>query len=419
MKAAILTIGDELLYGQTVNTNAAWLGEHLAQIGIRVYEVLTVSDEEAHIIDGLQRLKNTGDLILITGGLGPTNDDVTKKALCKFFGVGMKMNEVILGALEDFFLKRGLPLRENNRQQAMLPENCLALRNTRGTAWGMWFEERGKVFVSMPGVPYEMKQIMTDEVMPKIKKTFPLPAIVHKNILTAAIPESFLSEKLTQFEAQLPADIRLAYLPSAGKVKLRLTASGSDRKMLEKRISEQVEKIKAAAGRYIYGYDDDVFEAAVGKILLKHNKTISTAESCTGGYIAHLITTVPGSSDYFKGAVIAYANEAKTALLGVQESTLQRHGAVSEQTVMEMLRGATDALKSDYGIAVSGIAGPGGGTPQKPVGTIWVAVGSSEKIKTKLLHLPGSREQNIQWTAVVALEMMRKYLVDFADSMIR
>jgi nicotinamide-nucleotide amidase len=412
MKAALLTIGDELLYGQTVNTNAAWMGEQLSQTGIRVYETLTVSDEEEHIIDGLNRVKDKGDIILITGGLGPTNDDVTKKALCRFFNVGLSMNEVILRALDEFFSKRGLPMLDNNRQQAMLPANCTALRNTKGTAWGMWFHEGGKVYVSMPGVPYEMKQIMTDEVLPKLKKTFSLPAIVHKNILTAAIPESFLSEKLTRFEAELPSDIKLAYLPSAGKVRLRLTAAGADRHVLEERLLQQTEKIKAIAGRYIYGYDDDVFEAALGKILLERRKTISTAESCTGGYIAHLITSVAGSSEYFKGSVVSYANEVKQHILGVSSETLEQHGAVSGQTVTEMARGVAEKLNTDYAIAVSGIAGPGGGTPDKPVGTVWVAVGSPENIKTKKYNFPGSRGQNIQWPAVVALEMMRKYLLE-------
>ncbi len=412
MKAAILTIGDEILYGQTVNTNAAWMGDQLAQIGVRVYETLTVSDEEEHIIKGLNHVKEVADLILITGGLGPTKDDVTKTALCKFFNVGLKPNPVILEALEAFFSKRGLPLLENNIQQANLPENCLALRNAKGTAWGMWFVDWGKVFVSMPGVPFEMKQIMTDEVIPKIKETFSLPVIIHKHILTAAIPESFLSEKLEQFEAQLPADIKLAYLPSAGKVKLRLTGAGDDRAVLEQRINEQAEKIRAIAGKYIYGFDNDEFEAAVGKILKQLGKTMSTAESCTGGYIAHLITSVAGSSDYFKGSVVSYANEVKQNILGVREATLKEHGAVSEQTVIEMLRGVTVELNTDFGIAVSGIAGPGGGTPEKPVGTVWVAVGSAENFKTKMYSFPGSREQNIEWTAVVALEMLRKHLID-------
>lgn len=412
MKAAILTIGDEILYGQTVNTNAAWMGDQLAQIGIRVYETLVVSDEEAHILKGLSQMRETADLILITGGLGPTKDDVTKTALCKFFNVGLKSNPVILEALEAFFAKRGLPMLENNIQQANLPENCIALKNVKGTAWGMWFQDWGKVFVSMPGVPYEMKQIMTDEVIPKIKETFSLPVIIHQHILTAAIPESFLSEKLEPFEAQLPQDIKLAYLPSAGKVKLRLTGSGDDKAILEQRISEQAEKIKAIAGKYIYGYGNDEFEAAVGKILLQHGKTMSTAESCTGGYIAHMITSVAGSSEYFKGAVVSYANEVKQNILGVREATLKEHGAVSEQTVIEMLRGVTVELNTDYGIAVSGIAGPGGGTPEKPVGTVWVAVGTAENFKTKMYNFPGSREQNIEWTAVVALEMLRKYLLE-------
>lgn len=416
MKAAILTIGDEILYGHTVNTNAAWIGAQLAHIGIRAYETLVVSDEEEHILKGLHQAKEVADLILITGGLGPTKDDVTKTALCKFFHVGLKPNPVILQALEAFFLQRGLPMLENNIQQAHLPENCVALKNTKGTAWGMWFMDWGKVFVSMPGVPYEMKQIMADEVLPKIKETFSLPVIIHKHILTAAIPESFLSEKLEPFEAQLPPDIKLAYLPSAGKVMLRLTGSGNDKTILEQRIREQTEKIQSIAGKYIYGYDNDVFEAAVGKMLLQQGKTMSTAESCTGGYIAHIITSVAGSSAYFKGSVVSYSNEVKQNILGVRETTLKEHGAVSEQTVVEMLRGVTVELNTDYGIAVSGIAGPGGGTPEKPVGTVWVAVGSAENYKTKMFNFPGSREQNIEWTAIVALEMLRKYLLETQTS---
>ncbi|GIV34407.1 MAG: CinA-like protein [Chitinophagales bacterium] len=412
MKAAILTIGDELLYGKTINTNAAWLGNQMALLGIRVYEVLTVSDEEQHILKGLSLLSDAADLILITGGLGPTKDDVTKTALCKFFGVELKPNPVILEALEAFFTRRGLPMLENNRMQAHLPENCIALRNTKGTAWGMWFQEKGKVYVSMPGVPYEMEQIMTDEVIPRIKQTFQLPVIIHRHILTAAIPESFLASRLEAFEAELPPDIKLAYLPGNGLVKLRLTATGNNRKELEEKLNRQIEKIQAVVGKYIYGYDDELFEGALGKELLKRQKTVATAESCTGGYIAHLITSVAGSSSYFKGAVVAYANQAKQEVLQVKQSTLEEHGAVSEQTVKEMLLGVTAKLQADYGIAVSGIAGPGGATPDKPVGTVWIAVGSPDDIKTKLMHFAGDRALNIRWAAVVAMEMMRRYLIE-------
>ncbi len=411
MKAAILTIGDELLYGQTINTNAAWLGYELAAIGIRVMEALTISDEEAHILHGLEYMKQSADLIFITGGLGPTKDDVTKTALCKFFKTTLKPNPVILEALEDFFTKRGRPMLENNRQQAYLPESCTALKNTKGTAWGMWFEEGNKVFVSMPGVPYEMKQIMTEEVLPLIRKKYQLAHIIHHHILTAGIPESFLSEKLEKFESELPPDIRLAYLPSAGKVKLRLTGTGNVRAEIEVNIREQVEKIKAVAERYIYGYDADIFEAVAGKLILQEGKSMCTAESCTGGYIAHLITSVPGSSEYFKGSVVSYANTIKEQVLGVSADTMQQFGAVSEQTVVEMLKGACKVLDADYGIAVSGIAGPGGGTPEKPVGTVWVAAGAPDFYKTKLLNFPGNREQNIEWTAVAALEMLRRLVL--------
>ena len=388
------------------------MGSQLSLIGVRIHEILSVSDDQDHILDALGRAKSYADLILITGGIGPTKDDVTKATLAKFFNVELKMNEEILKALEGFFAKSGFPLLESNRQQAAIPENCTALKNTKGTAWGMWFEENGKVYVSMPGVPHEMKAIMTDEVIPRVKEKFQLPLIISKHILTAAIPESLLSEKLSEFEDQLPSNIKLAYLPDSGTVKLRLTTSGNDNAILEQGLKEQIRKLQVVAGKYIYGYDKDLFEAAVGKILAANHKTIATAESCTGGYISHLITSVAGSSKYFKGSVISYADETKQSVLNVKSETLNTYGAVSEQTVVEMVQGITTQMQTDYGIAVSGIAGPGGGSEDKPVGTVWIAVGARDNVKSRKYHFPGNRQQNIRWTAVVALEMMRRYLLD-------
>jgi nicotinamide-nucleotide amidase len=411
MKAAIITIGDEILIGTTIDTNSAWLAEKLNLLGISIYEIISVSDEKFHIMSALKRAEEHAQLILITGGLGPTNDDITKKTLADYFNAELKLFPEVYKVLKEYFDHRGIQLSEKNRTLAELPANCTAIRNPKGTAWGMWFEERGKVYVSMPGVPWEMKSIMHDTVLPKLKQKFSLPAILHYHILTAAIAESQLAEKLTVFEAQLPANFKLAYLPDMGFVKLRLSATGNNMNELRQQMNHQVERVKADASKHIYGFENDIFEQVIGNMLAEKNMTIATAESCTGGYIAHRITTVAGSSAYYKGSVIAYANEVKTAELGVSPHTIQQQGAVSEQTVKEMLTGVIKKLNTDMGIAVSGIAGPDGGTDEKPVGTVWIAVGNETNMVVRQVQLPGNRKQIITLTAVVALEMLRRFLL--------
>lgn len=411
MQATIITIGDELLYGQTIDTNSAYMGRELALLGIRVREILSISDDKQAILEALARAENASDLVLITGGLGPTKDDVTKVTLAQYFNTPLVSNPEILALLEAFFASRNRPMLQSNIDQALMPEACTPLRNDRGTAWGMWFEKNGKVFVSMPGVPHEMEALMQQEVLPKVKTFFRLPVIIHKHILTAGKGESYLAEEIANFEDSLPANIKLAYLPSLGIVKLRLTAHGVDRALVQQQLDEQVEKLSSQINRHIYGFDDDQLEEVVGKLLLAQGKTIATAESCTGGYIASQITTVPGCSAYYYGSVVSYTYESKQALLGVKQETLNQHGAVSEETVREMLLGICSKLGTDYGIATSGIAGPTGGTPEKPVGTVWVAYGSPTDIRTRKLSFKGNRQQNIQLTALMALELFRRYLV--------
>ncbi len=410
MEAAIITIGDELLYGQTVDTNAAWMGQRLAEIGIKVRQKRSVGDDAHDIVVALNDVSTFASLVLITGGLGPTKDDITKHTLARYFDTELVVNEEILGLLEQYFKKRGLQMLQSNIDQAKLPASCTPLRNERGTAWGMWFEKDGIVYVSMPGVPREMEALMTQEVLPRVKEKFDLPVIMHRHILTAGIGESYLAEKIRDLEDYLPKEIKLAYLPGMGSVKLRLTVRGTNRDELESLMLEQTTAFVSRMERYVYGFDNDVFEEAVGKLLLAQGKTISTAESCTGGYIAAMLASVPGASRYFEGSTVTYSYESKKNLLGVPEETLNTYGAVSEETVRAMVTGVCRVMGTDVGIATSGIAGPGGGTPDKPVGTVWVAVGSAEHIVTRKYEFPGNREQNIHLTAVMALELMRKYL---------
>lgn len=410
MEAAIITIGDELLFGQTVDTNSAWMGQHLADIGIQVREKRAVGDDAHDIIVALDAVSKFANLVLITGGLGPTKDDITKTTLARYFGTELVINEEVLALLEGFFKKRGRKMLQSNIDQAKLPASCIPLRNDQGTAWGMWFERDGIVYVSMPGVPREMQALMEQEVLPRVKEQFDLPLILHKHILTAGIGESYLADKIQDLEDNLPSELKLAYLPGMGSVKLRLTARGTDRGKLESLLMEQTTSFVSRMERYVYGYDGDIFEATLGKILLEQGKTISTAESCTGGYIASLIASVPGASAYFEGSTVTYSYASKQKLLGVKADTLEKYGAVSEETVKEMVSGVCETLNTDVGIAVSGIAGPGGGLPDKPVGTVWVAVGSRNHIVTRLYEFGGNREQNIRLTAVMAMELMRKYL---------
>lgn len=411
MLAEIITIGDELLIGQVVDTNSAWIAQHLNDIGIKVKQITSVSDEEGHILQALNEAIKRADIILLTGGLGPTKDDITKKTLCKYFNTRLKFDEQSYKIIETIFNSRGREVTPINRLQAEVPENCTVLHNFLGTAPGMWFEKDKKIYISMPGVPSEMKGLMEKIILPKIKERFPLVPIVHKTILTQGAGESFLADLISSWEDNLPSNLKLAYLPAAGMVRLRITANGENEETLRKEVENKALKLKALIGEYIYGYENDKLEALIGRLLREQKKTICTAESCTGGFIAHKITSIPGSSEYYIGSVVAYANEIKINELNVDMLTLETHGAVSEQVVKSMASNARKKFKTDYSIACSGIAGPDGGTNDKPVGTVWIAVSNFEKTITRKLQLGTSRERVILETAQHSLNTLRKMLI--------
>jgi nicotinamide-nucleotide amidase len=407
IKAELLTIGDEILYGQITDTNSQWMGFELSNIGVKVIRKTTVGDEESEILSAFAEAEQRADIILITGGLGPTSDDLTKPCLAKYFNCELKMNEEALAEVTEFFTSRGRELTEINRQQAALPEACEKITNTVGTAPGMWFIKGKKVFVSMPGVPHEMKKMMKDIILPRLAKVFNAPVIHHKIIRTVGIGESFLADKISSWEKALPAHVKLAYLPSLGEVKLRLTSSGGSLDVLQHETQALISKLKPLAGDYIYGYDDEPLEIVIGNILKEKKLTISVAESCTGGYLSHLITSVPGSSEYFLGSMIPYAYEIKMSQLGVKPETLEKYGAVSEPTISEMANVVRARFHTDVGVATSGIAGPGGATPEKPVGMVWIAYSDKHQTVTKKLQLSKDRMINIRMASVAVLNLIR------------
>ncbi|SEM09069.1 nicotinamide-nucleotide amidase [Chitinophaga rupis] len=408
--ASIITIGDELLIGQTIDTNSAWMAQQLNGMGIWVQRRVAVGDIKEAILEALDEESASADIILITGGLGPTADDITKPTLLEYFGGTMVQHEPTLQRLMQLFESRGLPILQRNIDQALVPDSCTVLMNHHGLAPGMWFEKGGKVFVSMPGVPHEMKGIMTDHVLPRLQEQFDTKAVLHQTLLTSGMGESFVAEKLLAFEAQLPEHIKLAYLPSYGLLKLRLTAHGEDKVSTAAELKLRFQEMEALL-KDIAVYDEDISMGEVlGRYLKTKGKTVGTAESCTGGYIAHSITAVAGSSAYYNGSVVTYSNAMKTKLLGVKEATLATYGAVSEETVREMAAGALKVLNTDYAIAVSGIMGPDGGTPEKPVGTVWIAAGSADNIVTVKYRLMYDRERNIQMTAIYAMNELRKLI---------
>jgi PncC family amidohydrolase len=574
VNASIVTIGDELLIGQTIDTNSAFIAQELNKIGIWVRRRVAVGDVWDEIWNALDEESQESEVIIITGGLGPTADDITKPLLCKYFGGKLVLNEKVLEHVKYLFEKvyrRPGPLLERNIKQAEVPDVCTVLHNSRGTAPGMWFGPRrkaspspskggvsesdnseshynyltadpivygtlknfvaehrsnsteaekilweivrgkklsgykfrrqhiilnyiadfvclpenliievdglyhqlpenkitdkertkrlnetgfdvlrftneevihhtdtvvnkileqlnkkktetrttqdppsgggGTIFISLPGVPYEMKGLMIDEVIPKLKQSFTLPAIVHKTLFTAGQGESFIADKIKDWEESLPENIKLAYLPGYGMVKLRLTARGEDKEILEKQLAPYVEKLRELVKDFLVAEEDIPLEVVIGRILKEKNKTMATAESCTGGYIAHLITTVPGASQYYKGSVVSYANEAKENILGVKHETLQAVGAVSKETVLQMVKGVIEKLNVDYAVATSGIMGPDGGSEEKPVGTVWIAVGNKDKSEAKKFYFRFERERNIEQTAMAALNMLRKFIL--------
>ncbi|MEO8762280.1 MAG: competence/damage-inducible protein A [Bacteroidia bacterium] len=414
MLAEIITIGDEILIGQIVDTNSAWLGTELSNLGITVKQITSVSDDKQHILEALALAEKRADIIIMTGGLGPTKDDITKHTLCEYFKTTMVVNQEVLKHVTDFFAKRNRPMLEVNNKQAEVPINCEVLFNNHGTAPGMWFNHNGKVFISMPGVPFEMKGIMMDYGFDKLKQTFTLPFIYHRTILTQGIGESFLADKLTDWENNLEAkQIKLAYLPSPGMVKLRLTARGEDKQKLKTLVDKEAEAVYKLAADYIYGEEElgkaaPTFQSIIGEVLTKKSKTISIAESCTGGYISHLLTSIAGSSAYYKGSIIAYENDIKIAELKVSPDTLKNFGAVSIECAKEMAAGILKKFNTDYAIATTGIAGPTGETPDKPIGTVCIAIATKTEVTAQKFIFGNNRERNIRMAADMALSMLNK-----------
>ena len=423
INASIITIGDELLIGQTIDTNSAFIAQELNKIGVWVQRRVAVGDVYSAIWKALDDESRVSEIIIITGGLGPTADDITKPLLCEYFGGKLVVNEKVeqhVRYLIQKVFRRSGPILERNLKQAEVPDVCTVLFNERGTAPGMLFRkivptgeeaDRSVVFISLPGVPHEMKGLMTQQVIPYLLKEFEMPAIVHRTAFTAGQGESMIAELLKDFEPSLPANIKLAYLPNYGMVKLRLTAQGNNLQQTEQQLLPYFEQLQALVTEFLVTNEDKGLEEVIGQILKKRQQTMGTAESCTGGYIAHLITSIAGSSAYYKGSVVSYANEIKSSLLGVKETTLASHGAVSEETVKEMAAGALHTLGVDYAVATSGIMGPDGGSAEKPVGTVWIAVASKDKTETLQLNLRFDRQRNIGMTAANALNFLRKFIL--------
>jgi len=412
MKAAIITIGDELLIGQTIDTNSAWIGAELSKAGFDVYRITSIHDRREDIIYALNEAAGKTDVVLITGGLGPTSDDITKQTLCEYFNTRLVTNEEVLRMIEDMMSRRNFPMNENNRRQAEVPETCRVLKNATGTAPGMWFEKDGTIYISMPGVPYEMKYLMTEHVLPELNRRFTSQTIIHRNIMTYGTFEAKLAEMLSGFESGLPDNIKLAYLPASGVIKLRLTATGKDRESLSDLINQQVDNLYKIIPDFIYGENEESLEMVIGKLLKAKKKTVCTAESCTGGEIAHMLTSVAGSSTYYQGSVVAYANSVKTQLLGVKEDIIEKNGAVSNRVVQEMAKGARKLFKTEYSVAITGIAGPDGGTELKPVGTVWIAVASEKGIISEMRVFGNDRMTNITRFSLAALNLLRKQIIN-------
>ena len=407
----LINIGDELLIGQVVNTNAAFIGQQMSAAGFELTDVITIGDDGQAIRDTVTSALAKTDVAIMTGGLGPTKDDITKKIICDIFQRELVMDEPTLKHVTEIFASRGMDLTETNRQQALVPQGCTVLSNPLGTAPGLWIEQDGKVLIALPGVPFEMEKLIKDEVMPRLeahKKD--QHAILYRVIQCTNISESGLSDLLENFEKQLPSELKLAYLPKPGIIRLRLTARGDNKESLKALLDQHFNELKKLTTKYAFTDEDIEIEEVVGRLLTKTGKTLATAESCTGGYVAHLITSVPGSSRYFQGSLVSYSNDIKRDLLNVREDNLKRRGAVSEQVVSDMALNAMGLFDVDYTIATSGIAGPDGGTKDKPVGTVWVAVCSKEKTVTQLMHYGDRRQQTIDRTTNQTYSMLMKLL---------
>ena len=406
----LINIGDELLLGQVINTNAAFIGQQMALAGIEMTECVTIGDDESAIRSAIENGFAKTNLIVVTGGLGPTRDDITKKVICEYFHRELVVDEPTLEWVREIFAARGMELTETNSHQADVPTGCTVLKNTLGTAPGLWIEQDGKILVALPGVPFEMEKLICEEVLPRLQEIFHHEhTVLYKVLQCTGISESNLSDQLTDFEAQLPENIKLAYLPKPGIIRLRLTASGANNEELQSFLNQQFEKLKAEVGSLAFADEDIPMEAVIGKLLRGSGRRVATAESCTGGFIAHLITSVPGSSEYFQGSVVSYSNQVKRDILNVREDNLKKRGAVSEPVVSDMALNVMDLLDVDYAVATSGIAGPDGGTAEKPVGTVWMAVATPTRLTTKEFHFGKhtGRKQIIERAAHAALNMLR------------
>ena len=416
INASIITIGDELLIGQVIDTNSAWIAQELNRIGIWVKRRVAVGDIREDIWNALEEESRHSQLIMITGGLGPTADDITKPLLCNYFNGKPVIDEEVLKHITHLFenvFRR--PLTDINRKQAEIPDTCKVLFNKLGTAPGMWFEKNGRVFISLPGVPTEMKGIMSDVVLAKLRDHFTMSVITHRTLLTAGIGESALAEHIKDWELGLPSHIKLAYLPNYGMVRLRLTAMGKDKTLLENDIQYQFDEVKKIVAEWLVTDEDLTMPQVISKLLKDRNKIVGTAESCTGGYIAHLITREAGASDKYNGSIVSYSNLVKKTILKVSPETIDKVGAVSEETVLQMAKGAIEVLETDYAIATSGIMGPDGGTPNKPVGTVWIAVGNKKNMTAHKFQFRFDRMRNIELTANNALNMLRKFILSDQD----
>jgi len=415
MQAEIITIGDELLIGQVVDTNSAWLGSTLGDDGIKVIQITSVQDNAAQIVQAVNDALSRADIVLMTGGLGPTKDDITKKTLAEMFGMKLVRNEQVYEMVGKQLALRGIAFTELNQGQALVPDGCTVLPNRNGTAPGMWFERDGKVLISMPGVPFEMKALVKDEVLPRLRKHFALDANVHRTIITFGLAESILADTIASWEEALPPYLHLAYLPSALCIRLRLSAYEIDRQKAEQEIESQIGKLSKVIPHYIIGSEDDSLESVTGALLKTRGETLATAESCTGGNIAHRFTAMPGASEYFKGGVVAYSNEVKIALLGVDPESLNRYGAVSQSVAEQMAEGVRRATGATYGISTTGIAGPTGGTPEKPVGTVWMAVATPNGVFSRRMVFGSVRSQNIERASSNCINLLRLQLLGLGD----
>lgn len=410
-KVEIITIGDEILIGQIVDTNSAWMATELNKCGFELAQITSVHDNEQHIVESLDLALNRADVVLFTGGIGPTKDDITKLTLCKYFNTRLIFNESVIRNIEELFSTRpGFTINELTRAQAMIPENCTLIQNVVGTAPITWFEKNGKVIVSMPGVPYEMKNVMSTEIIPRLQNRFKTPVLLHKTVQVYGYGESALAMMIADWENELPDFISLAYLPNSRIVKLRLSGISDDMLALEFAVNQQIDKLQQILGNAIVAFDDLPVEKIVSEILKSKGLTLATAESCTGGNIAHQLTLIPGSSEFFKGSVVAYSNEIKTGMLGVSAEDIEKQGAVSQTVVEQMVKGIRKLMNTDFAIATSGIAGPTGGTPDKPVGTVWISVCSADTIISREFRFGTLREQNIIRSTQAALLMLKEII---------